>query len=212
MCAAPPSNGTTSLLTDPSGGTLTNGAGEEMSPVLTNVLLAARPEPCRWLIRPDMPHGEAVRITLYFPYWNMLQYSALRVFDGATEQAPLLRSYVRNEFVLKHPLPVTSSGSELLVVYQGDTTSVGDGKFLGMNNKRSRSHAGPLLPLNELTRFLFCSAMDSVLQRHTGPHLRCRLWRHAHCEWPALWHLRGWSVHLQERLLRRRLRRATLQR
>lgn len=76
-----------------------------------------------------------MRITLYFPYWNMLQYSALRVFDGATEQAPLLRSYVRNEFVLKHPLPVTSSGSELLVVYQGDTTSVGDGKFLGMKQQ-----------------------------------------------------------------------------
>ncbi len=95
----------TTTLTAPSG-TLSDGSGNSDYTNRSN---------CRWLIQPS----GATQITLTFLSFNTeTNYDFVRVYDGATPNAPLLGSYSGANL----PPALTSSGGSMLVVFTSDSS------------------------------------------------------------------------------------------
>jgi len=110
---------------------------------------------CKWLISPDA--SEITNIQLWFPQFDTENDKDLvKVYDGPTEQEPLLGIFSGNEI----PPVLSSSGNELLIVFTSDTGNVDKGWFA-----EYMAYSGPFC--NDVTTLNDTSALFSD---NSGPY------------------------------------------
>ncbi len=79
---------------------------------------------CSWLIKPnDTEHDSVSSIKLNFNYLDNAQGDTVKIYDGETTNAALLRTLTGNTM----PGEITSTGNNMLVTFSGDATDELDG-------------------------------------------------------------------------------------
>ena len=88
---------------------------------------------CSWLIDPQTEMDSVTNITLSFQRFDLGNgYDFLNIYDGSSENAPLIAELVGNEL----PAEITSSGNKLFLVFNSDNNSTAPGFFVSYSTER----------------------------------------------------------------------------
>lgn len=118
-----------------------------------------------WLISPQSPEDSITSITLTFDRFDLSTDDNVTIYDGASETASVLGTFTGNEI----PEAVTTTGNELLVVFQSNSGGMGNG-FLAEFSSESPVWCSGMTMLSEPTGEL----SDGSYEFHYDNNANCK--------------------------------------